>query len=145
MLQTILTYLIGMLGGAAVAAQSTMVGIMGQRVGGLASSLIVHLSGAVIAGVLLALRGGENIHQWRTLPWYMLISGVFGVVLYLTFNYTFPRLGGGAAIMLIIVGQLVMGVIVDHFGLLGAPVRPVELTRVLGIGVLLIGGYLIVR
>lgn len=144
-MQTVLTYLIGMLGGVSVAVQSTMVGAMGQQIGGLASSLIVHLSGALIAGVLLVLRGGENIHLWRTLPWYMLISGAFGVVLYLTFNFTFPRLGGGAAIMLIIVGQLIMGVLVDHFGLLGAPVRPLELTRLLGIGLLLIGGYLIVR
>jgi transporter family-2 protein len=145
MLQTVLTYLIGFIGGAAVGVQSTIVGGMGQLIGGLAGSLIVHVSGAVIAAVLLALRGGENIQAWRALPWYMLLSGAFGVFLYLTLNYTFPRLGGAASITLIIVGQLVIGVVIDHFGWLGVPVRPADLTRLAAVGLLLVGGYLIAR
>lgn len=145
MLEIILTLLIGLLGGAAVGIQSPIAGAMGQRVGGAASSFIVHLSGALLSGLLLFARGGEMIREWRTLPWYMLGSGLFGLVLYLTLNHTLPRLGGGTAIMLIIVGQLLTGLLIDHFGAFGVPVRSIDPTRLVAVLLLLAGGYLMVR
>jgi transporter family-2 protein len=143
MLQTIFVILIGLIGGAAVGFQSPIAGAMGQRLGGTSSSLIVHLSGAILSGALLFLRGGENIRNWRSLPWYMLFAGAFGVILYLTISVTLPRLGGTMMVTLIIIGQLLIGMLVDHFGWLGVPVHPITAFRVLGILVLLLGGYLI--
>jgi transporter family-2 protein len=95
--------------------------------------------------LLLFARGGEKIKDWRSLPWYMLGAGIFGLILYQTINFTLPRLGGTAMITLIIVGQLLTGVVIDHFGLLGVAVRPVDLTRAIGVIVLLGGGYLIIK
>jgi transporter family-2 protein len=145
MLQTVLTIFIGLLGGFAVGIQGPIAAAMGQRVGGLGSSFIVHVSGAILSGLLLAARGGEMIQNWRTLPWYMLGSGVFGVVLYLTLMHTLPRLGATTAIALIIVGQLAMGMLIDQFGWFGVPVRPIDGTRVAAVILLLAGGYLMVR
>jgi transporter family-2 protein len=105
----------------------------------------VHLSGAVLSGALLFLRGGEKIREWQSLPWYMLIAGLWGLVLYLTISVTLPRLGGATVIMLVIVGQLIAGAVIDHFGWLNVPVHPISVTRILGIGVLLVGGWLIAR
>lgn len=135
--------IIGLLGGAAVGIQSPIAGAMGQRVGSMASSFIIHISGALISGLLLFLRGGEKIRDWRSLPWYMLIAGVFGVVLYLTINVTLPRLGSTMMVVLIIVGQLFLGVLIDHFGWLGVTPRPIDLPRVLGLAALVLGAYLI--
>jgi transporter family-2 protein len=118
---------------------------MGQRVGGLGSSFIIHLSGAILSALLLAARGGEMIQNWRGLPWYMLGAGAFGVVLYLTLMHTLPRLGATTAIALIIVGQLAMGMLIDQFGWFGVPVRPIDGWRVAAVVLLLAGGYLVVR
>jgi transporter family-2 protein len=137
--------LIGLIGGAAVGTQSAIVGAMGQKVGGTAGSFIVHLSGAIFSGLLLFFRGGEKIREWQSLPWYMLISGIFGLILYLTINVTFPRLGSTAMVTLVIVGQLLMGALVDHFGWLNAQVHPFSLARAAGIALLLAGAYLISR
>ncbi|CAG0989079.1 hypothetical protein ANRL3_02647 [Anaerolineae bacterium] len=145
MVQVFLTVVIGIVGGLAVGTQSQVVGSMSQRVGGLAGSFIVHVSGAVLSGMLLLARGGEQIRDWRELSWYMLGSGAFGVVLYLTLSHTLPRLGATAAIALIIIGQLAMGILIDHFGLFGAPIRPVDLSRVAAVVLLIAGGYLMVR
>jgi len=136
---------IGLLGGVAVGLQSPLAGAIGKRVGGTASSFIIHLSGAIFSGVLLLLEGGENIRAWNKLPWYMLSAGIFGLILYQTINVTLPRLGSTMMITLIIVGQLVVGVIIDQFGLFGVTMRPIDLTRILGVIALLIGGYLIAR
>jgi bacterial/archaeal transporter family-2 protein len=145
MLENVLTLLIGLLGGVSVGIQSPIVGGMGQRIGGAASSFVVHVSGMVLSGVLLVARGGENIREWRGLPWYMLASGVFGLVVVLTLNHTIPRLGAAAAVTLIIVGQLFAGVMIDHFGWFGVPVRPVDVTKLLAAGLLLFGSWLMVR
>jgi transporter family-2 protein len=140
-----LVILIGLMGGVAVGLQSPIAGAMGQRLGGIASSLIIHIGGAILSGLFLFLRGGEKIKEWYTLPWYMLLAGAFGLVLYLTINVTLPRLGSTMMVVLIIVGQLLTGVVVDHFGLLGIVTRHIDLTRVLGIVVLGLGAYLIAK
>ncbi len=142
---TIITVFVGILGGIAVGAQSAIVGTMSQRVGGAASSLIVHLSGAVLSAILLLMRGGEQIQNWRSLSWYMLGSGIFGVVLYLTLSHTLPRLGATTAIALIIIGQLVMGMVIDQFGLFGIPLRSIDGGRVMAAILLISGGYLMIR
>lgn len=142
---TILTFLIGLLGGISVGIQSPMSGAIGKRVGGTAGSFIIHVSGTIFSGLLLIARGGESISEWRMLPWYMLGSGIFGLILYLTLSYTLPRLGATAAVSLIIVGQLITGLVIDQFGLFEVQVRPVDLTRILAVGLLLVGSYLLVK
>ena len=144
-MQIWLVILIGLIGGIAVGVQSPIAGAMGQRVGGVASSFIIHVSGAIFSGLFLLLRGGEKIKDWTTLPWYMLIAGIFGLTLYLTINVTLPRLGSTMMVALIIVGQLVAGVVIDHFGLLGVVTRHIDLPRALGVVVLVFGAYLIAR
>ncbi len=145
MLSILVTVLIGVLGGLAVGMQGPIVSSMSQRIGSAAGSFVVHVSGAILSGILLIGRGGENIQNWRALSWYMLGSGFFGVVLYLTLNHTMPRLGATTALALIIIGQLAMGLLIDHFGLFGVAVRHLDLLRLAGAALLIVGGYLVVR
>ncbi len=145
MLDFAFVILIGLIGGIAVGVQSPIAGAMGQRIGGTASSLVVHLSGFILSLVLLILRGGERIRDWNTLPWYMLGAGIFGLILYQTINLTLPRLGATNMLVLIIVGQLLTGVLLDAFGWLGVTARPLDATRIIGIVILLTGGYLVIK
>jgi bacterial/archaeal transporter family-2 protein len=140
-----MTILIGILGGLSVGLQGPIATQMGRRVGSTASSLVVHVSGAILSALLLFFRGGEHIQNWRSLSWYMLGSGFFGLVLYLTINHTMPRLGAATALALIIIGQLSVGLVVDHFGLFDAAVRHVDAWRLAGVALLLAGGYLVMR
>ena len=140
-----LVILIGVSGGIAVGIQAQIAGAMGQQVGGAASSFIIHLSGTIMSGVFLFTRGGEKIQDWYTLPWYMLGAGVFGLILYLSINITLPRLGSTPMITLIISGQLLAGLVLDQFCLLGAYVRHIDATRVIGVVALLVGSYLIAK
>ena len=145
MIEMIMTIVIGLIGGIAVGTQAPIAGAMGQRVGGAASSLIVHLGGTVASLLLLSARGGEQISQWRNLPWYMLCCGGFGLVLFLAISHTVPKLGAGSAITLIIVGQLVSGIVIDHFDAFGVASRDFDFNRLLAITFLLAGAYLMVR
>ena len=55
--------------------------------------------------------------------------------------------GGGLvpAFTIIIASQFTVGALLSHFGLLGAVVRPLELSRLVGMGILLVGIWLIIR
>lgn len=145
MLQQMITLLIGIFGGAMVGMQTPIANAIGQRIGSAGGSLVVHVSGAVISALLLIARGGESIQNIRSVPWWMFGVGIFGVVLFLTINYTVPRLGATGAITLIIVGQLGMGMIIDQFGLFDVAVRAVDGQRIVAVILLLVGAYLMAR
>ncbi len=55
-----------------------------------------------------------------------------------------PRLGAALAFSLIVAGQLMMSVIMDHFGLFGVPVNPVNPAKMLGF-LLLLAGVILIR
>lgn len=144
-METAATILIGLLGGIAVGTQGPIAGAMGQRIGGASSSFVVHLGGALLSGILILVRGGEQIERWRSLPWYMLAAGVYGVVLYLTLTFTVPRLGATGALTLVIVGQLLAGMLIDQFGLFGMTAQSIDSSRLFAASLLIAGGYIMVR
>jgi transporter family-2 protein len=92
----------------------------------------------------LALNGGK-LAQWRSVPWYALGTGVFGLFVIASISYMIPRIGVAAALIAIMAGQLLISVILDHFGWLGAAHRPLEWTRVLGLLVVMAGVWLTVK
>ena len=145
MLETVVIIGIGLIGGIAVGTQAPIAGAMAQRVGGASSSLIVHVGGAIASLILVVARGGEQLGEWRTLPWYMLGAGVFGLILYLTLSHTVPRVGATAAICMLIVGQLLAGMVIDHVGAFDIEVRAVDANRLVATALLLAGAYLMVR
>jgi bacterial/archaeal transporter family-2 protein len=57
---------------------------------------------------------------------------------------TIPKLGGAAYLALLVTGQMIAALAVDHFGWLGVEERPVDLPRMLGVA-LLIGGVVLIR
>lgn len=139
-----LIILIGLAGGIAVGLQSPLASIISQRLGLFESVFIVHIGGAIIALIPLLVFGGGKLSLWRTLPWYVLGAGIFGLVVIGSISYMIPRVGIAAAITTIVAGQLLVGTILDHFGLLGAAGRSMDMTRAFGLAVVLAGVWLTV-
>ena len=140
-----LIILVGLAGGIAVGIQSPLASLISQRLGTLESVFIVHLGGASAALALLLLVGGSQLGEWRTLPWWALTAGVFGVVVVAAVSYTIPRVGVAAAILTVVAGQMLISTVLDHFGLLGVAPRALEPTRLLGLAVVFVGVWLTVR
>jgi bacterial/archaeal transporter family-2 protein len=136
--------LVGLAGGVAVGLQSPMASMLTQRLGTLESVFIVHLGGAVVA-LLPMLLLGSRLVEWRNVPWYTLGAGAFGLVVIGAVSYMIPRVGVAASITTIVAGQLLVGVILDQFGWLGASVRVLDAPRILGLGVVLVGVWLTVK
>jgi transporter family-2 protein len=137
--------LVGLVGGVAVGLQSPLASMLSQRLGMLESVFIVHVGGAIISLLPLLIIGGGRLGQWRTAPWYALGAGVFGLIVIVAISYTIPRVGVAAAITAVVAGQITTAAILDHFGLLGAAVRPIDAPRALGLAVVMLGVWLTVR
>jgi len=132
-------------GGLAIGFQSFSTGILGDRVGIMESVFIIHLGGFVLSALILVFLRGGNLGAWRSVPWYVLTSGFFGVIILAAYSFAIPRVGMAVTITLAITTQLLLGAILDHYGLLGSVQHPLDLRRILGIVVLFGGTWLIVR
>lgn len=136
--------LIGLVGGMAVAIQAALAGIISDRMGLIENALIVFGSGFIFALVLfLAFRVGQP-RDWSGLPWYVLLAGPLGIMIIISIGYTTSRFGLASALTLIIVSQLIVGTILDHYGWLTIP-RPMNLSRLIGIGLLILGTWVVLR
>jgi len=103
---------------------------------GFVTLLIVHLttSGAVPPMATL-----------RSLSWWKWTGGVIGAVYVTTVILSVPRIGTANLVSLSVAGQLLAAVVLDHYGLLGFTQHPANVWRLLGIGLILAGVWLVVK
>ena len=141
----VLALLVAFLGGLAIAFQGPLASQMSSRIGWLESAFIVHIGGAILAGVPLLVLASGRLSGWRQVPPAALASGTLGVALIAAVSYTIPRIGVTATVAVIITAQLLVGAILDHFGLIGTDIRPFGWGRGVGIAVLLLGTWLVTR
>jgi transporter family-2 protein len=137
--------IIAAVGGAAITLQGQFMGLMDKAIGTKESVFITYAGGGILVGFLMLATRGGNLKAWHSVPWYALMAGVVGLVIVGTIGYTVPRLGLTRAFTIIIAAQLVVAALLDHFALLGAATRPLDLSRLLGIGTLILGVWLTTR
>ena len=94
-----------------------------------------------------------SIAVWRPLPssarlgntpWWVWIGGLLGAFYVAGSIVTAPRLGAATLIALVVAGQAVASVVVDHFGMVGFKEQHVTPGRILGMA-LIVGGVTLVR
>ena len=76
--------------------------------------------------------------------WWMWVGGVIGAIYVAASSILVARLGSVVLFALVILGQLVTSVVMDHFGLLGLEKHDISLPRLLGVAMLL-GGVVLIR
>lgn len=72
------------------------------------------------------------------------IGGFLGAFFVASAVVLVPRLGVAMTFSLIIAGQMLVTLVLDHFGFLGLEERPVSIPRVLGV-LLITGGVVLIR
>ena len=80
-----------------------------------------------------------NLSTVPSQPWWKLIGGVLGAVVVFTTVLLAPKLGITAMLFFIIVGQLITATTIDHFGLIGMPIREVNITKLIGLIIVAFG------
>lgn len=119
--------------------------VMDRALGTFESVFITYVTGAVVLGLMLLLFRDNNLGQWQQLPWWALTSGLFGLVIVSAISFSIPRLGLVSAFTLIVASQFIVAALIDHFGLMGSTVNPITLSKLAGIGTLMLGVWLTLR
>jgi bacterial/archaeal transporter family-2 protein len=77
-------------------------------------------------------------------PWWIWTGGIVGAVFVTSAIIVAPKLGAASLVALVVTGQMVTSILLDHFGLLGYEIHPITPLRVLGIA-MVVGGVALVR
>jgi bacterial/archaeal transporter family-2 protein len=132
------------LAGLAGSVQVAVMGRFGGRIGvieALTFSTGVQL--VLSVAILVAVRAGlGGLGDATRAPAWMWLGGVMGLTVVGTITFAQPRIGATATIGILIAGQLVMGALIDRFGLFGVERIDISLPRAAGIVLLGIGAGL---
>ena len=83
-----------------------------------------------------------SLSELLHIPWFLWLGGILGVYAISTSIYTAPKLGFLTFTGLVIFGQLVISMLLDHFGWLGTEKTPINWQRLLG-GIVIFLGVLL--
>ena len=133
------------IGGIAGTLQAHFMGMMDKNIGTVESMFITYGGGGLLIGLIMLLLRGGNLGAWQSVPWHALSAGILGLIVVGILGFTTQRIGLVPVLTLFVASQFFVGAGLDHFGLLGAEVRPLDLSRVSGLGLILFGVWMVIR
>ncbi|MFO7495801.1 MAG: DMT family transporter [Desulfobacterales bacterium] len=101
---------------------------------------------AALIGYGLLTRGPLTLQGlFSEAPWWVWTGGFLGAFFVAATVVLAPALGAAAMVALIIAGQMLVSLGLDHFGLLGYQTHPLNVWRLIGAGLIVAGVVLIRR
>ena len=133
--------------GLAGSIQVALMSRLGERIGVLEALAFATAIQLVLSlGILLVARAGIGaLGDAFGTPIWMWLGGVMGLTVVFTITFAQPRIGATATIGILIAGQLVMGAVIDRFGLFGVDRVAIHWPRVVGIVLLGLGAALTLK
>lgn len=133
--------------GGLIAFQPVVNSELGRRVDVLGAALVSTGVSALLLLVLYPIvKGGfGELAGLRGVPWWQLTGGVLGAVLVTVSLVTVRTLGAGGVVAATVAGQLIVSALLDRAGALGLEKVGLTPTRLLGMGLLIVGTLLITQ
>ena len=135
--------IIALAAGVALATQSAINTQLAKAMSG--EAVIATFISFAVGTIVLFFIAWVKTDLWGNLstvpsqPWWKLIGGILGAVVVFTTVLLAPKLGITAMLFFIIVGQLITATTIDHFGLIGMPIREVNITKLIGLIIVAFG------
>jgi transporter family-2 protein len=85
-----------------------------------------------------------DFDRMTQLPWWLWTGGLMGAFLVTASIAAAPILGAATMIGFMVAAQMVTSLFLDHWGLVGYPVHPINIPRVIG-AILLVSGVIILK
>jgi len=136
-----------LLAGLAGGMQIAVSGVFGRRIGFLeAACFASFVTVIILVGATLVVRHGLGgvVHGLSLPPW-LWLGGVGSAILVLSVTFASPRIGGLATGGLLIAGQLCVLLCTDTFGWFGLQKVPLSAHRLVGLPLLAVAAFLILK
>lgn len=138
--------LVALLAGALMPLQAGVNSQLARWVGHPATAALVSFAVGALALLAYCLALRPAMPQGASLsdsPWWVWAGGLFGAVFVTAAASLAPRLGAATFVSITIAGQMLVSVLLDHFGLVGFAARPAGWLRMLGAALVVLGVLLI--
>ena len=109
-------------------------------------SIVIVAATTLCAALLVALVSGERLPAGGTIaqvPWWAWIGGLLGLGFVIGTVLASARLGAGLFMALLVTAEVVMSMVLDHFGWMGFEVHRAGIVRLTGSALMIAGVALI--
>lgn len=138
--------LVMLLAGIGIPLLAALNAALGVRLGSPTAAAVVLFSVALASVVLVwAVTGAKGLGGLAASPRYLFLAGTMVAFYILSITFIAPKFGIGNAVFFVLLGQLISAAAIDHFGLFGARLSPLTLTRATGIAVMALGVWITQR
>ena len=136
-----------MLAGGATAMQAPTNARLAAGVGSPVNAAFISFAvGATALGLLAAvLNTRPDMASVKALPAWAWMGGLYGCMFVVAAAWGVPRLGAALVITLMVAGQLLSGLAIDHLGAFGVPKHPMSMGRLAGVTLVFLGVLLVRR
>lgn len=84
-----------------------------------------------------------SVSSFKSAPFWSYAGGIFGALYVLLVVLVTPRLGVGSTTILLLLAQIATSMLIDHFDIFGLGIRQIDLSKSIGIILVILGAILI--
>ena len=133
-MQTLLLYALALGAGVSVAIQQVLNGSLRTALASPAWAGLVSYAGGLLTMIVVVIALGEHraiLRMMANVPWWAWSGGLFGGIFILLAILLLPSLGAATLFALVIAGQVLTAITLDHFGAFGLTAHPISAARLL--------------
>ena len=133
---------IGMLSATQIAANGYLGKVVGSPIKASAISFTVGIIFLTIICIVLYLKKGKSESKKSKSekdPWWMWIGGILGGLYILANIYLSRIVGTGMTVIILLIGSTTGGILVDHFGMFESPKKTINVQKILGVLIMVLG------
>jgi len=138
--------IVALASGAVLPLQAGLNARLGRAAGSPAYAALISFIVGTLALLLYVTLTRQSV-SWRGLreaPAQVWLGGLLGAFYVTAIILTFPRIGPALTFGLVVAGQMIIALLLDHFNILVANPHPITIWRVLGM-LMIVGGVVLIR
>jgi len=143
-MQTSTFVFVALLMGIIVAIYLPMNSSVARYLGSSIAATVIFFAVALITSIFIFIFFGEyaSIPKIGTVPLYLYVPGFIAAFMVIGTTFLIPKIGARRFFILLVSGQILMAIIVSHFGILESLKDPITLKKILGATLVIAGAFL---
>ncbi|WP_245590396.1 DMT family transporter [Aneurinibacillus terranovensis] len=137
--------LLTVVSGVGLSVQAAINGRLGRAIGTIEAAFVSFFVGTIALLIAVLFFGKGNVIELFTVPKWKLLGGLIGATYIAVLAMVVPKIGVGASVVSVICGQIIMSMLIDHFGWFNGPKIPFNTYRFIGLLFLIVALILISR
>ncbi|MFF2885155.1 DMT family transporter [Bacillus toyonensis] len=137
--------ILNLIGGILLSAQSSINGTLSRKAGAIETTLLTLITGSMFLAVVIIFFGSGKLLNIFDAPKWQLSAAFLGALYMLLVIAAVPKIGVIATNIAAIAGQLIVSLIIDHFGWFNSKVISLDLNRSIALLFILLALYFIYK